>query len=343
MQRLLKTWVRFAGERENSSQRTGAALANFDSAKVERILVSRGAETEPVELARENGVWKVKSLWNAPANSEKVDKLIGQLILARGELRGTGKELFKDFGIDDTDSFSIKCLGTGDVPLLDLRVGAKKDGAGGSFIRKSGSADVYRVEGDLPESLGIFMDLETAKPSGDFWVDLRLFNLDPEKVTKIQIYLAKGTEQNMVAGLVREVDPKDPAQSTWKFLRQEMRLPLDSDKVVKFIATMNSVRAEKVVAPDGTKYGLEKPVWQLIVTENNAKQILKSGTKSAEGDCYYVKSSADGSVFSLKSSFFDDLNVDDTHFVKEVALPGFAKVPPKESGTGLPDGPAQTS
>jgi hypothetical protein len=253
---LLKAWVRSAGEGAGSAVRTGVALADVNPAKIERILIGRGLEAASVELAKESGVWKVKSLWDAPANSFKVEKFIQQLSSARGELRGTGKDLLKDFGIEDANSFSIKFLGTGNGVLLDLRIGTKKDGAEDSFIRKAGSADVYFVDMDLTETLGVYTAPGTAKPTGTPWADLSLFRLDPEKLTKITIDRMNGNEKTMVLGLAREIDPKDPGRGSWKYLRPEMRLPLDPEKVIKFIATMNSVQAEKVADPGGKGYGL---------------------------------------------------------------------------------------
>ena len=340
---LLKAWVRSAGEGSGAASRSGVALGDFDPARVERILIGRGFKTVPVELAKKNGLWKIKSLWDAPANSPKVEKLLRQLSAVRGELRATGKDLLKDFGIEDGNAFSVKFLGAGDAVLQDLRIGTKKDGAEGSFIRKAGSADVYIVDVDLAETLGIYTDLGTAKPTGDTWADLSLFRLDPEKVTGIEVDLVQGDKKTMVAGLTRETDAKDPGQSSWKFLRKDISLLPDQDNVVRFIATMNSVRAEKVVDPDEKKYGLEKPVFQLIVTEDNKKKILSAGPKAAEGDRYYVKTSAGPILFSLAATYFTDLNVDDIHFVKEVPASEPAKVSSSKADAPISAGPGKAS
>ena len=338
---LLKAWVRSAGEGSVSDTRAVSVLPDFDPVKVERILIARGSQVAPVELANENGAWKVKSLWNAPANSVKVENLIRQLPSIHGELRATGKELLKDFGIEDADSFSIRLLGNGDKPLADLRVGTKKSGAAGSFVRKAGGSDVYGVDMDLADALGIYTGFETAKPKGDVWADLSLFRLDPEKVTRIELYLSKGDENTRVLGLAREVDPKDPGKSSWKYLREEMRLPVDPDKIMRFIATMNSVRAEKVVDPSGRGYGLEKPVWRLGVTEDGKEKVLGAGPKNTAENRCYVRGLAGASVFSLAGAYFEDLNKDDTNFVKDAVPPGFAKVPPLQKDKTLPSGAGQ--
>ena len=315
---LLKGLMRSVGEGMDPAVRTGVAFLDFEPAKAERILIGRGTGAASVELAKENGVWRVKSLWGAPANSAKAEKFIRELISARGELRATGSDLFKDFGIEESDAFSIKCLGPGNAVLLDLWVGTKKEGAGGSFIRRIGSADIYLVDRDITEMLGVYADLGTSKPDGIAWTDLSLFRVDPEQVTQIMVYRKKGNEKNMVLGLVRKPDPKIPGQGVWSYLRQEMRLPLDPEKVVRFIAMMNSVRAEGVVDPEGKEYGLAKPAWELDVYQGSKKTVLTAGPKADKKDLYYAKVSSVPTLFSLKPTYFDDLNVDDTSFVKEI-------------------------
>ena len=105
---------------------------------------------------------------------------------------------------------------------------------------------------------------------------------------------------------------------------------------------MNSLRAQKVVDPGGKGYGLEKPVWQLAVTENGKETLLNAGPKDEKGGIFYVKRSGNPTIFELQASFFDDLNVDDTHFTKDV--PSTAKLqkdPSQNIATGLPKGQGQ--
>ncbi|MDD5226003.1 MAG: DUF4340 domain-containing protein, partial [Candidatus Omnitrophica bacterium] len=278
---LLKSWVRSAGDNAGVAQGGSVAFAEFDPARLERILISRpakaGTPAPGVELAKENGVWKVKSLWNAKADPVKVENLIQKFRSAQGEERGSGKNLFGDFGIQDAEAFSIRFLGAGDASLLDLRLGTKQAGENACFFRKAAGEEVYLVDLNIRELLGIYTDLNEAIPASLFWADLSLFDLNPEKVTRITVYLLKGQEKTMITGLGRVTDPKDPLKTSWKFLRKGMTSSLDPDKVLKFIAVLKSVRAEKVVDPSGKGYGLEKPVWQLAVTEDNKKTLLNAG------------------------------------------------------------------
>ena len=340
---LLKSWIRSVSDNASVAGGGRVTVVEFDPAKLEKILISRpvkagGSQSPAVEIAKENSVWKVKSLWNAKANAVKVENLIQKLRSVQGELRGSGKKLFSDFGIQDMEAFSIKIFDTGDTSLADLRLGTKQAGEDAYFIRTATSENVYLVDMNMAELLGINEAFPEANPAGRFWADLGLFDLDPEKVTKITIYLLKGEEKTMIAGLERETDPKDPLKSSWKFLRREMSFSPDPDKVLKFIAVMNGVRAGKVVNPGGKGYGLEKPVWQLAVTENAKKVLLSAGPKDEKDGGFYVKRSGDPTVFNLGASFFSDLNVDDTHFVKDV--PSIVK-PKKETSPEIIPGPSE--
>ncbi len=320
---FLKSWVRSADDNAGAAQGGRVTFAEFDPVRLEKILISRpakagGSPSPVVELVKENGVWKVKSLWNAKADPVKVEDLIQKIRLAQGELRGFGKKLFADFGIQDAEAFSIQFFGTGNVLLRDLRLGTKQAGESAYFVRKVPSENVYLVDTNMAELLGVYGAFEEATPGSLFWADLGFFNLDPEKVTKITAYRFKGEEKTMITGLERETDPKDPLKSSWKFSRQDMTSLPGPDKVLKFIVVMNSLRAQKVVDPGGKGYGLEKPVWQLAVTEDGQETFLNAGFKDEKGDFFYVKRSGDPTVFELKSSFFDDLNVDDRYFIEDV-------------------------
>lgn len=325
---LLKSWMRSAEDAASSVRVENALLSDFDLSKIERIVIgrplplTRGRRPEsPTELVKEKGVWKVKSLWNVAADPGKVERFLQKFRTLRGELRGKGAKLFPDFGVQETEALSIKFFGPHETLRSDLWVGTKQAGENGFFIRRASSDEVYLVELNTAEILGISDLFDKAASSGDTWADLNLFKLEPEKVTRITVYQLKEDQKNMVTGLECSVDPKDRSRRVWKFLRKEMTLPLDPIKVSKFIATMNGLRAEKAVDPLGKGYGLEKPVWQLAVTEGAKKTILNAGPKDEKDSRYYLSRSIDSSIFALQSDLFQDLSVDDTDFIKDTVAP----------------------
>ncbi len=322
---FLKSWIRSAGDSAEAARAGRVAFSEFDSAKLERILIGRpaktgGSQTPAVELTKENGVWKVKSLWSAQADPVKVEALIREIRSAQGELRGSGKKLFEDFGIQEGEAFSIQLFGAKDASLLDFRVGTKQAGENVYFIRKASSENIYLVEMNLAELLGIFTDFKEAKPDSLFWADRSLFNLDPEKVTRITVDHVKNRVKTMTAGFGLVKDPNDPAKNSWIFLqRADRSYTLDPEKVLRFIATLNSVKAQKVVDPAGKDYGLENPDWEIAVTEGGTETILSiSGKNEKEKGCF-VKISRNPGVFILGATYTEDLEVDDARFAKEAS------------------------
>jgi len=91
---LVKSWSRSMSDATGSLQGKAVVVAPFDPVKAERILIGRGLQMSTVELAKENGAWKVKSLWNAKADAVKVESFIQKIGSVQGELRGAGKNLF---------------------------------------------------------------------------------------------------------------------------------------------------------------------------------------------------------------------------------------------------------
>ncbi len=304
--------------RSGASITSGSAeiAASFDPETAERILISRGMQPA-VELFKEAGTWKVRSLWNASADTRKVMALLRGMSALRGELRATGKALFPDFGIGDKEAFLLKCLGPADQVLLDLRVGIKRAGDG-YFVRQSSGQGVFLVETDMASLLGVPAGLEEGVPLNDAWADLSLFRFDPEKVTKIMLYQMKGETKNRVLGLLKETDPSDPLKGSWSYLREGTPLTLDPEKVLKYVATLLSIQAQKVVTPEGQDYGLATPAWQLGVSEGNRKILLNIGAKAAKEELYYVKRVSDPVIFALSAGYFKDLIKDDTDFFVDV-------------------------
>lgn len=314
---LVKFGVRFSEDHAGKAGESNGALSRFDPVKLERVGINRGSQEPAVELAKENGVWKVKTLWNAKADVAAVNRFIEAFQALQGELRGSGKTLFKDFGMQEEDFFSIKFFGLGNAHLQDFRFGTKQAGNDGYFLRQANSQDIYLVTLNLPELLGIYGPLEESAPESLFWADRSLFNLDPEKVTELTVTSIQGGERNMKAGLQRVADAKDPLKTSWKFLRQDVASLPDSDKVLKFIVALNEARAKNIVDPNKKDHGLEAPTWELSVTANGKETRLSAGKQDEKSGAVLVKRSEDATIYDLSQSSFAELNVDDTHFLKE--------------------------
>ncbi len=313
-----------------SSQVVSRPLFSVDSGKAQQILIGRG-DKEFVELIREKdipsasqaeihpssqGGWKVKNLWDAKADTEKVNEFFDKIRSMKGELRGAQKKLFPDFGIQDPEAFFIKVTGDNHATLLDLRVGSKQAGSA-YFVRQAASDEVYLTDTDMARLLGVYMGFQEGVPSADVWADAVLFQLDPEKVTKITVHHLESNGSVMTAGVLLEQDGKDSARNVWKFIRPQPSAQMDPDNVLRFIATLNSIRTKKVVDPMGQGYGLENPAWQIAVTEGDREIVLALGAKDDKKEDYFVKITGKPGVFTLNSYYAEDLEIDNARFAKK--------------------------
>ena len=296
----------------------GRFSSPFDPSTAGKILIGKGTEPELIELYKEKDLWHVKNLWGAWADEARVDALLVVLGDLRGDLRSSEEEAFGDFGITDEESFSVLVTDALSRPLLDLKIGTRQPGHSSFFIRQAGRGDIFYTDAKLDHLLGLFMGLEESVPVPDFWADLSLFRLDAAQVRKITVKRLKDGVTSLVAGVERE--PTDePGSGRWKLKGPKEALPADPDKILRFIATLNSIRAQGVADPNGKRYGLESPVWELSVTSGEKETVLFAGAKDAKDYLFFVKKEGTPQVFRLNGHYFEDLNVTNDKFVKETA------------------------
>jgi hypothetical protein len=306
-------WARFFLDHRQGRDVTGVdeKLLAFDPGKAERILIGKGLKTQ-VEIFKEDGIWKVKELWNARADEIKVQAILSALSGIQGDLRSSDPALFQDFGITDPEAFCVKVTGGNNDLLADLKIGIKSPGPTGFFIRLFDRPDVYDVEVGLDRMLGLFTGLEEGDLSSGFWADLALLKLKPERVKEITISRLKDGVTALRAGVVKEEggEPEEPGR--WKLVGPQESLSADPDKVLRFIVTLNSLRAQAVANPN-QKHGLDHPVWQLVVKESEGEKekemVLFAGAKDSKEYVYFVKRRDQSEVYRLNGYYFEDMNI----------------------------------
>jgi len=87
----------FRGRGSGSGPAWGVVLADFDPAKLERILIGRGLGAASVELAKENGVWKVQRPLGCPCEFLKSGKTYPATQLGSRGVTRVGKKSFEGF------------------------------------------------------------------------------------------------------------------------------------------------------------------------------------------------------------------------------------------------------
>ena len=125
-------WARFFLNHRQGSDVAGVdeKLLTFDPGAAECILIGKGLKPQ-VEIFKEDGIWKVRELWNARADEVKVQAILSALSGIRGDLRSSDPALLKDFGITDPEAFCVKAMGGNNDLLVENYVRA----AHGPFCR----------------------------------------------------------------------------------------------------------------------------------------------------------------------------------------------------------------
>ncbi len=304
-----------------SSSKETLPSFSFSTDKIQKIILGRGEEAAIIELYKQGPQWKVKTLWDVEADGEKIAALLKAVSSFKGELRSSDKNLFPDFGLEDQNAFSLEFFEDSQKPVLDLRIGSKKAGYSGFFVRKAGASEVYFVDWDVPKLLGIFTPFEEARPRNDFWADLNFLKFKIEDIQKITLLRTSENRKDLIVSVERENIPGDPSQNAWKYERNTYPFAADPGKILRFLATLTSLKAQKVVDPKGTGYGLEKPVWEMTLALKKGKEIVTlAGPADEKEKVRFIKNSVYPTVFQLQEYFFEDLDIDDSAFFKNNPL-----------------------
>jgi hypothetical protein len=288
---------------------------SFDSPQVAKILIGKGQE-KFVELLKSSHVWRIPELWNARADSSKVERFLQGIRDARGELRGSDKSLFGDFGIGDDKAFSVLLLKETGEPVLKLFLGTKKGDYRFMFVRKEGSEKVYLTETDLFGEMGILGDPETQNPQKEHWAGLTFSELDTDKIDRLEARRFAKEKETLTMSIVRTSNPSDPAKKEWKYARETVSAAMDQEKIKQFLNFLTNTYASKVLDP--TAYNFGKPAWQMKIGLEDGKEVILNAIVSDETTKdYAVQVSTEPVAFQVSKYYFEDLDIEDSKFFAE--------------------------
>ncbi len=274
----------------------------FSPDTVTRLVLSKGpGEGERVELQRTNSAWRIPSLWNAKADAEKVERFLDSVSALKGEVRSAADDVLSDFGITDEQAFHVTAFQDA-RPVLHLLLGTAQAGWQQLFVRQANSSTVFLAQSNLLSEMGIYGQAsDTTKPSADVWADLRLLAFSPEFITRVEL-----KEQG----------------ADWQELGGQLPFERDPAKVQTYLQELLNLRAQRVVDPAGTAYGLTEPAWQLrFVKREGAPLVLTVGAPTAEGSTdRYLRVEAAPDVYVASSYILDRIKVDGSRFLAEDPL-----------------------
>ena len=123
------------------------------------LSVAFGADAPPLLFARSRGSWRCLSVWNAPADGERIEALLGALVDAHGVVRATADD--GTWGLDDEGALEVRLHGRklleaedGDV-LLAARFGLPSRLEG---VSRAVGVGTFARLGDDPRVLELSLD-----------------------------------------------------------------------------------------------------------------------------------------------------------------------------------------
>ena len=296
---------------------------SLDPDKVSHIELTQGKAGKPVRIAKKAKPWGLPDIADAPADAEKVNRFLEDVKKTKGELRARDKNLFKDFGVGDSDAFWIRFFDEGGKNFLTLLFGNKKADNQSVFVRRADSDAVYLADANLLGDIGIYGEPAGKELRADFWPDLKIVPAKAEDIQQIKIQRSGEGQSFAAASLVHEVQPATvqqvPAQpkgAQWRFERTDLPFAIDREKVEEFVNSLTAWRAQKVLAPEaGKSYGFEKPFWEMrLVPKQGAEILIQRGVLDQESNTYFIRVSASPIVFTVTSYSLKDRDADDARF-----------------------------
>ncbi|MCC6153328.1 MAG: DUF4340 domain-containing protein, partial [Candidatus Hydrogenedentes bacterium] len=189
-------------------------LNKADIAKLE--LYAGGKPDAKVTLQRSDtdpNVWAVTSHFNAPADTEKIEKFVEQAIGLRGELRdtGAGDATLESYNLKDEKAFHVKGYKKGEeTPAVDVLVG-KAPAMDQVLVRAASSSDVYMLDTNLRREAGLFQDEPDAEPKADNWLKKDVVKIAKDTISKIVV--TTPDKRLVVAKETKEVPVEEPAKT----------------------------------------------------------------------------------------------------------------------------------
>lgn len=203
-------------------------------------------ETPQVRLVHAPGQpWQVATLYQVPADPERVGRVVDGLRGLTGEVRATGQRWFPEFRVEEEKALRL-VLRQGDLVVCDLLINRSPKASWVSFVRRRAGDVVCAVEDNLLGKVAdVWGEVSAEALVSTPWADLRVFAVDPSAIEGVE-----------VAERVRDA---------W-LVRGERHAPFDSD-AQRVVGTVVGWRAGAVVDPATQTDAFKAPRWRWLVTE----------------------------------------------------------------------------
>lgn len=255
-------------------------------------------------LAKKDTGWVVVNEYGSPAKNEEVGKLLTDLNMVRGTLRGESEDLYTDFAIDEKNALQIKLLGNDNSELSHLYVG--KGGPDGQtcFIRLPGSPKVYLADKNFISRFAAWNAAPSKKLPTDRWMNLNLSGLDRNSVNSVKLHTPKADYE--FALQTEGLSDPQSGPKTWKQISPTKNM-LDESKVSMVTGSIAGLSAQGVANPAfAGQYGLDNPDYSIWAADSlGHTALINFSDKIDTLEQRYVTVMGRNTVYRVNKGTFD--------------------------------------
>ena len=207
-------------------------------------------ETPQVRVVREPGQpWRVATFHDAPADADRVRRVVDLLRGLTGEVRATGDRWFPEFLLGEDQALRL-VLRQGELVVCDLLINRSPTRSWVGFVRRRDGDVICAVDRNLlGEAAEVWGDPVAFPPSSTPWVELRLFPADPVALESVEL--------------------AEFVKGTW-VVRGERHAPFEGAEPQELVRAVAGQRAQAVVEdPAKTPGAFKTPRWRWTVVERS--------------------------------------------------------------------------
>ncbi len=281
-----------------SAQPVAAPLVEVTQNQINRIVLE-GPDQTKVVLVKEGEAWLLPELEKFPADSNRVNTLLGKVLGSKPNtpiaVTSGAKTRFK---VSDEAFERRITLAQDDTTLATLYLGSSP-GPRRSYVRTGGEDAIFALELAAYE-----MPVQLAD-----WEDKRILQFPKTDIKALEVAglrLEQSTQPTPPPGEKQTDDQPQPAVSplVWEpmELKANRRVEIKPDAVDKLARLLTDLTFDKVLGRDlNQEYGLEKPLLTITLSRKSGDTMTYLLGKSPKKDDFALKVSNRPEYFRLAS------------------------------------------
>lgn len=256
---------------------TGKKILTADLAQVDQIVLAE--EKRKVTIRKVGQKWTLPDVYNFPASTESVSRLLDQLKSLNGNWPvASSDDAAPRFRVSDNEYKERIDLKTGDKNVATVLIGSSA-GHNKLHLRVDKAKEIFAV--DLPER-------EVSTESGD-WIDRGAVELESDDINCVELPQLKLTRKN---------------QKDFELSYGGKVASIDAGAASEVLESVGGVNISDVLGTSNKpEYGLDAPVLTFTVEVKNGKKLVYKFGKLA-GTNFLVLAKPEGQFYLKIDSWF---------------------------------------